>query len=104
MVLPHEQSRQVLLVAATLVHAGISVGWAILLAAVLPAQRTLLWAGLAGLGIAALDLGLLARSFPRVRALPAGPQVADHLAFGVAAGAVIARSRRSRVPPGPHEP
>jgi hypothetical protein len=51
--------------------------------------------GLAGgAAIAALDLGLLAhgpigRRWPLIRALPVGPQVADHLAFGAIAGAVL---------------
>jgi hypothetical protein len=46
---------------------------------------------LAGLGIAGLDLGLLGRRFPHVRALPLAPQLADHLAFGAIAGVLLAR-------------
>jgi hypothetical protein len=54
-------------------------------------------AGLAGgAAIAAVDLGLLAhgpmgRRWPLIRALPVGPQVADHLAFGAIPGAVLRR-------------
>jgi hypothetical protein len=56
--------------------------------------------GLAGgAAIAAVDLGLLAhgplgRRWPLIRALPVGPQVADHLAFGAIAGAVLDLRRR----------
>jgi hypothetical protein len=50
-----------------------------------------------GLAIAALDLGLIARRFPRVRALPQGRQWADHVAFGLAVGAVLRARRRRRV-------
>ena len=50
----------------------------------------------AGAVIAAVDLGVLAhgragRRWPLIRALPVGPQVADHLAFGAIAGAVLQR-------------
>ena len=41
---------------------------------------------LAGLAIAALDLGLVGRRFPRIAALPLLPQLADHAAFGAIAG------------------
>lgn len=93
MVLPTEPSRSKLLFAAVPVHGSISLAWAIVLNRVLPHRRTVISGALAGLGIAALDLGLLARFFPRVRALPVGPQLADHVAFGALAGAVIARCR-----------
>jgi hypothetical protein len=44
----------------------------------------------AGLAIAALDLGLVGRHRPLIRALPLLPQVADHVAFGAVAGTVLA--------------
>ena len=77
-------------------HAALSVGWAEVLAAVLPRRRTAVWGALAGLGIAALDLGLIGRRFPRVRALPQLPQVADHVAYGATVGAVLALRRARR--------
>jgi hypothetical protein len=82
-------------VAGALVHAGISLGWAIVLAALLPRRRPLLAGAAAGLAIAALDLGTVGRRVPAIRALPTGPQVADHVAFGVVAAAVIDRARRT---------
>jgi len=54
----------------------------------------------AGAVIAAVDLGLLAhgpagRRWPLVRALPVGPQVADHVLFGGIAAAVVRRCARA---------
>jgi hypothetical protein len=96
MALPHERRRALLFLAAVPVHAALSVGWAELLAAVLPRGRTAVWGALAGLGIAALDLGLIGRRFPRVRALPQLPQVADHVAYGATVGTVLALRRARR--------
>jgi hypothetical protein len=92
-VLPRERRPAVLVLAAVPVHAALSLGWAAVLAALLPRRRTVACGALAGLGIAALDLGLIGRRFPRIRALPQAPQVADHVAFGAAVGAVL-RLRR----------
>ena len=76
-------------------HVTLSLGWALALAVALPEKRTTELGALAGLGIAALDLGAIGRRYPRIRALPLLPQIADHLAYGATAGAVIGR-RRSR--------
>jgi hypothetical protein len=62
--------------------------------ATLPRRRLLGWATLAGLGIAALDLGVIGRHLPRIRALPQPPQIADHLAYGVTVGVVLDLRRR----------
>jgi hypothetical protein len=96
MALPHERRGALLFLAAVPVHVALSVGWAEVLATVLPPRRTAVWGALAGLGIAALDLGLIGRRFPRVRALPRLPQVADHVAYGATVGAVLARRRARR--------
>jgi hypothetical protein len=93
MLLPHERRRSVLLAAGIPVHAAISLAWAVALTALLPARRTLWWGAAAGLAIAALDLGPLARPFPRIRALPVAPQIADHIAFGAIVGACVRGSR-----------
>ena len=84
-------SRTVLLLAAVPVHLALSFGWALLLAAVLPRRRTVAWGTLAGLAIAALDLGVIGRRFPRIRALAPVPQVLDHVAYGATVGAVLSR-------------
>jgi hypothetical protein len=94
LLLPRARSTPVLLAAATPVHLALSVGWAAVLAAVLPRGREPVYGPLAALAIAALDLELIGRRFPAIRALPQGRQWADHLAYGLAVGLTL-RARRS---------
>ena len=94
LVLPRERRRPVLVLAAVPVHLALSLGWALVLAALLPRRRTVAWATLAGLAIAALDLGVVGRRVARIRALPQLPQVLDHVAYGATVGAVLSRRRR----------
>lgn len=86
-----------LLLAAGGVHAALSLGWGVVLSAVLPQDREVVGGAAAGLAIAGLDLGagsrLLGRRGAAVRRLPQLPQVADHVAFGVTVGAVLRRAR-----------
>ena len=96
LLLPRDRRPGRLLLAAASVHIALSHSWALVLSVALPRGRTALWSALAGLGIAALDLGLIGRRFPSIRALPQLPQVADHLAYGTAVGAVLAARRRRR--------
>ena len=92
LLLPAASSRTRLLLAGAAAHAALSLAWGSVLAVALPRHRTgVAWGAAAGLAIAALDLGVVGRRFPLIRALPAGPQVADHLAFGAVAGAVLGR-------------
>jgi hypothetical protein len=86
------------LVRGAVAHALVSTFWAAVLARALP-RRSSGWAGaldgaIAGAGIAVLDLGVVGRRLPAIRALPVIPQVVDHLAFGALVGAVLARRRR----------
>jgi hypothetical protein len=87
--LPHEQRRGPLLLAATPLHLALSLGWALALARILPRRHALAASVPAGAAIAALDLGLIGRRFPRIRALPALPQLADHLAFTLIVATVL---------------
>ena len=96
LVLPHETHPLPLLAVALPAHVAISLGWGVVLAVALPPRRTTAAGALAGLAIAALDLGVIGRRFPRIRALPTRPQVADHLAYGAVVGAVVARRRAAR--------
>lgn len=89
---PRARRPVVLLLAAVPVHLALSFGWALVLAAILPRRRTLAYGTLAGLAIAALDLGVVGRRLPRVRALAPVPQILDHVAYGATVGAVL-RSR-----------
>ncbi|MDQ3987452.1 MAG: hypothetical protein M3280_13265 [Actinomycetota bacterium] len=92
--LPNETRTPVLVAAAVPVHIGVSLFWAAVFERSLPRQTTALWGGLAGAGVAALDLLVIGRRLPRIRALPLGPQFADHILFGITVGAVL-RARRS---------
>jgi hypothetical protein len=93
MLLPHETRRGRLIVAATVAHGALSLAWALVLSAALPRRHPLTAGAAAGLGIAALDLGVIGRRLPRIRALPLWPQVADHVAYGMVVATVLARRR-----------
>jgi hypothetical protein len=96
--LPRSKDEEALLAAGANVHAALSLFWGVVLAHVIPrdarAPVSVGVGAIGGLAIAALDLGLVARPFPRIRALPRLPQVADHVAFGAVVGAVLAWRRR----------
>ena len=88
--LARERRPGVLLAAAVPVHLALSLGWAAALAPVLPRDRRgPAYGAVAGLGIAALDLGVIGRCIPAIRALPQPRQWADHVAFGATVGAVL---------------
>jgi hypothetical protein len=91
MVLPNETSRTKLILAAIPVHAVISLGWGVVLAKVLPRRHSILWGAAAGGAIAAFDLGVFGGRFPRIRQLPAAPQVLDHILYGAVTGALLRR-------------
>jgi hypothetical protein len=88
LLLPRESRPGRLVAAAVPVHLALSLGWTVVLdrAGVRGTGR----GALAGLAIAAVDLGIVGRRYPRVRALPLLPQLADHAAFGAIAGGFLA--------------
>ena len=94
--LPEETRRGRLLLAAVPVHLALSLSWACVVAFLAPRGREVPFGAAAGLAIAALDLGVVGRRFPRIRALRPLPQVADHVAFGLVVGWVLARRRAGR--------
>jgi hypothetical protein len=94
LLLPRERRTLPLLAASVPVHLALSLGWAVVLDRALPRGREPLTGTLGGLAIAALDLGVVGRRLPAMRALPQGRQWADHVAYGLAVGAVLARRRR----------
>jgi hypothetical protein len=98
-VLPNERRTLVLLAAGAPVHLALSLGWAAVLAAVLPARAEPAGGLAGGLAIAALDLGVMGRLFPTIRALPQGRQWADHAAFGLTVGVVLRATRRTTTMP-----
>ena len=93
LLLPREQRTPVLLAAAVPVHVALSLGWGVVLARALR-RPTVPRGAVAGLAIAALDLGVIGRRLPRIRALPLLPQLADHVVYGAVAAAVLQRRRR----------
>jgi hypothetical protein len=93
LLLPRETRSEGLLLAAIPVHVAISLGWGLALARVLPRRPSLAAGAVAGIAVAALDLGLVGRRFARIRALPLWPQLADHVAYGITVAAVL-RGRR----------
>jgi hypothetical protein len=92
---PPKSGKRSHLAAAVPVHVALSLGWGVVLSVLLPRRATIAWGAVAGLCIAALDLGVIGRRFARINALPLGPQVADHVAYGIVVGAVL-RKRRTR--------
>jgi len=96
LLLPATSTAAALLGAGAVAHAAVTAFWSVALSAALPVRHTVAWGALASLGIAALDLGLIGKFFPLIKALAIGPQIADHLAFGVVAAAVIVWRRRRR--------
>lgn len=62
-----------------------------LLARVLPKERSVGWGAVAGLLIGVVNVGVIGRRFPAIRALPLGPQLADNVAFGVVFALVVDR-------------
>ena len=91
LLVPADRAPGALAAAGVVAHGAISLGWGVVLAAVLPRRHSVAWGALAGLVIAGLDLGVLARRWPRIRALPTLPQLADHVASGALVGAVLSR-------------
>lgn len=79
--------------AGAAVHVLISLLWARVLQRVLRHKsgraETAAAGAVCGLGIALVDIGGIARFLPPIRALPRGPVVADHLAYGAIAGWVL---------------
>jgi hypothetical protein len=81
--LPHENRRGLLLAAAVPTHLAISGLWGMVLGTVFRRRRSVAVGAAAGVVIAVVDLVAIGARFPRVRALPLIPQLADHIAFGV---------------------
>ncbi len=96
LLLPATSGAGALLAMGGLAHAVVTAFWSIVLSAALPKRQILLWGAVFALGIAALDLGVIGQFFPLIKELAVGPQIADHLAFGIVAAGVIAWRRRRR--------
>ncbi|MGH2602712.1 MAG: hypothetical protein ACRDJ9_25425 [Dehalococcoidia bacterium] len=81
------------MLAGAVTHLAVSAGWTLVLSAVNRRCRLGMAGGLgAGALIATIDLEILGRRYPAIRALPRAPQWLDHLAFGVIVGAMLSRT------------
>jgi hypothetical protein len=85
-----------LVAAGAFAHLAISAWWTTVLTRVLPLRRPALEGAVAGLAIAALDLGLVGRKKRAIADLPLLPQVADHVLFGILVARVLAARSRPR--------
>lgn len=95
MVLPRERRTPVLVAAAVPVHLALSIGWAQVIAAVVPRRRPVTGSIACAIAIAALDLRVIGRHLPRIRALAQPPQWLDHVAYGAIVGVVLRARWRS---------
>ena len=97
MLLPNETSTARLFAAAAIVHPLVSAFWALVLAITLPQRHLMLCSIAASVGIALLDLLVIAPAlFPEVAALEFWPQLADHVMWGACFGGVLAYRVRGR--------
>jgi hypothetical protein len=80
-----------------IVHAGISAACGEALARTLPQRHAVAWSSAAGLAIGVINLGIIGRRFPAIRALPLIPGLADNVAFGALFALVADRRFRGTV-------
>ena len=73
------------------IHVGISALCGEGLARTLPSRHSMAWGAGAGLALGVINVGVIGRRFPAIRALPLVPQLADHVAFGVVFAAIVDR-------------
>lgn len=92
--LPHEKRKLRLVLAAFQVHVLLSLGWGIVIAGVLRERASPVSGAIAGSAIAVWDLLVIGRRWRRIRDLPFGPQLADHVAYGLTVGVVLQRRHR----------
>jgi len=82
-----------LLAVGTTTRALVALNWGVVLSRWLDRRHPVAHGAVAGLALFGFQYGLLGRRRPLVQALPAAPQLADHLAYGVVAGLVLGRRR-----------
>ena len=78
------------------VHVAISLLCGEALARTLPRDHRAGWGAAAGLAIGVVNVGVIGRSFPAIRALPLVPQLADNMMFGTVFAVALDRRDRQR--------
>jgi hypothetical protein len=78
------------------VHLAISMLCGEMLARTLPHDRPVEWGAAAGLVIGVVNVGVIGKSLPAIRALPVVPQLADNVMFGTVFAAALDRRDRRR--------
>jgi hypothetical protein len=71
------------IVRGALVHLTISVVCGEALARTLPETHSARWGAAAGLAVGLINVGVIGRHYPAIKALALLPQLADHVAFGI---------------------
>lgn len=74
-----------------IVHLAVSVVCGEGLARTLPEHHSVRWGAAAGLAIGLVNVGVIGRQFPAIKALPLLPQLADNAAFGAVFALVVDR-------------
>ncbi len=82
------------------VHVAISLLCGEALARSLPRDHRAEWGAAAGLAIGVVNVGVIGRSFPAIRALPLVPQLADNMMFGTVFAVALDRRDRQRATTG----
>lgn len=85
-------------------RAAVALNWGVVLSRWLDHRHPVVHGAGAGLALFGFQYLLVGRRRPLVRALPAWPQVVDHVVYGTVAGAVLGRLRRRAqrgAPPSP---
>jgi hypothetical protein len=80
------------LLAGAVTHFAISAAAGEVFGRLLPVRHSLAWGAAGGAAMGLVNVGLIGRRFPAIRALPFGRQVADNVAFGVIFAAVADRA------------
>jgi hypothetical protein len=78
------------------VHVAISMLCGETLAWTLPHDHSAEWGAAAGFVIGVINVGVIGRWFPAIRALPLAPQIADNVMFGTVFAVVLDRRDRPR--------
>lgn len=74
-----------------IVHLGITVICGEALARTLPDRNSVRWGATAGLAIGLVNVGMIGRRLPAIKALPLIPQLADNVAFGAVFALIVDR-------------